>query len=174
MWPEKAVMAGAVMVNDVAGGTLDPLMFATVAELGVPYVLMHMRGTPQTMQTKTQYTDLVPDVVDELGQQLAKLRALGHKDIILDPGFGFAKTVEQNFQLLNQLEAFQLFDEPILVGLSRKSTIWRTLHITAEQALNGTTVLNTIALAKGADILRVHDVREAAEAIRLNYFLKKS
>ncbi|RCR66026.1 dihydropteroate synthase [Larkinella punicea] len=164
----QAVEAGAVLINDVSGGTLDPQMFETVARLGVPYVLMHMRGTPQTMMTQhTVYNNLVPDVLFELQQQLATLRALGQKDVLIDPGFGFAKTPQQNFQLLNQLEAFQMFDAPVLVGLSRKSTIWRTLNIQPEDALNGTTVLNTLALTKGADILRVHDVREAMEAITL-------
>ncbi len=163
----QAVGAGACMVNDVAGGTLDPDMFGTVAKLGVPYVLMHLRGTPQTMQSLAKYGNVVTEVIDELGQQLAKLRALGHKDVILDPGFGFAKTPVHNFTLLSQLEAFRLFDEPLLVGVSRKSTIWRTLGITADEALNGTTVLNTVALLKGASILRVHDVREAVEAVTL-------
>ena len=163
----QAVEAGAVLVNDVSGGTLDPRMFETVAGLGVPYVLMHMRGTPQTMTRHTVYNDLVPDVLFELQQQLATLRALGQKEVLIDPGFGFAKSPQQNFQLLNQLEAFQTFDAPVLVGLSRKSTIWRTLNIQPEDALNGTTVLNTLALTKGADILRVHDVREAVEAITL-------
>ncbi|GAA4465284.1 dihydropteroate synthase [Nibrella saemangeumensis] len=164
---QQAVTAGACLVNDVSGGRLDPAMFQTVADLGVPYVLMHMRGTPQTMAQLTQYQDVVTDVIDELQTPLAALRGLGLKDIILDPGFGFAKTPAQNFQLLNQLDAFQVFDEPLLVGLSRKSTIWRTLSITPEEALNGTTVLNTVALLKGAAILRVHDVKEAVEAVQL-------
>jgi dihydropteroate synthase len=163
----QAVAAGAALINDVSGGTLDPAMFTTIAALGVPYVLMHLRGTPQTMQSLTTYDDLITDIIDEIGMQRAELRALGVTDIILDPGFGFAKTVDQNFQLLNQLTAFQLFDEPLLVGLSRKSTVWRTLNTTAEHALNGTTVLNTVALRQGASILRVHDVREAIEAITL-------
>jgi dihydropteroate synthase len=163
----QAVKAGACLVNDVAGGTLDPFMFETVAALGVPYVLMHMRGTPQTMQTMTTYQNVTLDVIDELAIRLAKLRALGQKDVILDPGFGFAKTAAQNFELLSHLDEFRVFDEPLLVGLSRKTTIWKTLGITADQALNGTTVLNTAALLKGAVILRVHDVREAVEAIKL-------
>ncbi|GAB3551668.1 dihydropteroate synthase [Spirosoma fluminis] len=163
----QAVDAGAVLVNDVSGGTLDNAMFATVAGLGVPYILMHMRGTPQTMQSLTHYTNVTNEVIDELAGRLAHLRALGHKDVILDPGFGFAKTPAQNFKLLQHLDAFQVFDEPVLAGLSRKSTIWRTLNTTPDQALNGTTVLNTIALTKGAAILRVHDVREAVEALTL-------
>lgn len=163
----QAVEAGAVLVNDVAGGTLDERMFETVAQLRVPYVLMHLRGTPQTMAQHTHYRDLVPDVLREIQQQLAQLRALGQADVLIDPGFGFAKTPRQNFSLLHQLEAFQTFDTPLLVGLSRKSTIWRTLNSQPEEALNGTTVLNTLALTKGADILRVHDVREAVEVIKL-------
>lgn len=163
----QAVAAGACLVNDIAGGTLDETMFATVAQLGVPYILMHLRGSPQTMQSMATYENLVPDVIDELTIRLAELRSFGQKDVILDPGFGFAKTPAQNFTLLNQLQAFQLFDEPLLVGLSRKSTIWKTLMIKPEDALNGTTVLNTAALLNGASILRVHDVREAVEAVKL-------
>ena len=167
----QAVQAGACLINDVSGGTLDPAMFATVGELNqsdsVPYVLMHLRGTPQTMNSLAIYTDLVTEVIDELATQLVGLRALGAKDVIVDPGFGFAKTVEQNFFLLNHLTAFRLFEEPLLVGLSRKTTIWKTLKISADEALNGTTILNTAALLNGASILRVHDVREAVEAIKL-------
>ena len=164
---QQAIESGAALVNDVAGGTLDPAMFETVAKLGVPYILMHMRGTPQTMQSLATYQNIVTEVIDELAVRLAQLRALGVKDIILDPGFGFAKTPAQNFELLNHLDAFALFDEPFLVGLSRKTTIWKILNIRADEALNGTTVLNTIALLKGASILRVHDVREAVEAVKL-------
>ncbi|WP_128543658.1 dihydropteroate synthase [Larkinella soli] len=163
----QAVEAGAVMINDVSGGSLDPGMFATVAALDVPYVLMHMRGTPQTMTALTDYHDLIPDILLELQNRVSALEQLGLKDIVVDPGFGFAKTARQNFELLNGLEAFRMFGSPLLVGLSRKSSIWRTLGITAEEALNGTTVLNTLALTKGADLLRVHDVREAVEAITL-------
>lgn len=163
----QAVEAGAAIINDVAGGTLDPAMFETAAALGVPYILMHMRGTPQTMQSLAKYTNVTTEVIDELAVRVAELRSLGQKDIILDPGFGFAKTISQNFDLLNHLETFRLFDEPLLVGISRKATIWKTLAISANGALNGTTVLNTIALTKGASILRVHDVREAVEAIKL-------
>lgn len=168
----QAVEAGACVINDVSGGTLDPAMFDTVGELarsgmGVPYVLMHMRGTPQTMQSMTTYQQLVVDVIDELASQLARLRTRGATDIILDPGFGFAKTPAQNFELLNSLNSFHIFDEPLLIGLSRKTTVWKTLNIKPEEALNGTTVLNTAALLKGASILRVHDVREAVEAVKL-------
>lgn len=163
----QTVEAGAHLINDVGGGTLDPAMFATVAALRVPYVLMHLRGTPQTMQSRATYADVTTEVIDELAVRLAELRRLGVADVLLDPGFGFAKTPAHNFDLLSNLDAFRLFDEPVLVGLSRKTTIWKTLGITADEALNGTTVLNTIALQKGAAILRVHDVREAAEAIQL-------
>ncbi|UHG89680.1 dihydropteroate synthase [Spirosoma oryzicola] len=169
---KQAVESGAVLVNDVAGGTLDPAMFETVTALGVPYVLMHMRGTPATMQSMTTYQNLVTDVIDELAIRLAELRSFGQKDIIIDPGFGFAKTPAQNFLLLSNLDSLRQFDEPLLVGLSRKTTIWKTLDISADKALNGTTVLNTVALTKGASILRVHDVREAVEAIKLTQHLK--
>ncbi|GAB3767939.1 dihydropteroate synthase [Spirosoma horti] len=163
----QAVRSGAALVNDIAGGTLDSAIFSTVAGLGVPYILMHTRGTPQSMQSMAVYKNVTTEVIDELAIRLIELRSLGHKDIILDPGFGFAKTPNQNFELLHHLADFKLFDEPILVGLSRKTTIWKTLKIKAEDALNGTTVLNTAALLKGASILRVHDVREAVEAVKL-------
>lgn len=163
----QAVAAGAHIINDISGGNLDEAMFETVANLGVPYVLMHSRGTPQTMQQLTDYAHLVSDVIRELQEKVARLRALGVKDVLIDPGFGFAKTATQNFELLQHLEAFHILDCPLLIGLSRKSMIWRTLHTTADQALNGTTVLNTIALTKGAQILRVHDVREAVEVVQL-------
>ena len=164
----QAIDAGASLINDVSGGTLDPAMFSTVAARpDVPYVLMHLRGTPQTMQSLATYGNIVTEVIDELAPKVAALRALGVHDIILDPGFGFAKTPGQNFDLLSHLDAFTVFDEPILVGLSRKTTIWKTLNIKADKALNGTTVLNTAALLKGAAILRAHDVREAVEAVKL-------
>ncbi|HEV7347215.1 dihydropteroate synthase [Telluribacter sp.] len=163
----EAVRAGAHIINDVAGGNLDQAMFATVAELKVPYILMHMRGTPQTMTKLTQYDRLVPDILRELQKKVAELRQLGVADIIVDPGIGFAKTGAQNFKLLQNLGEFHQLGCPLLVGISRKSFIWRTLGHTAEEALNGTTVLNTLALQQGADILRVHDVREAAEAVKL-------
>lgn len=172
----QAVESGAALINDVSGGTLDPAMFSTAVDLsrmwgGVPYILMHLRGTPTTMQSLATYQHVVTEVIDELAVRLAELRALGATDIILDPGFGFAKTAAQNFELVSQLDAFRLFDEPLLVGLSRKTTIWKTLTIKADDALNGTTVLNTAALLKGASILRVHDVREAVEAIKLTQHL---
>lgn len=163
----KAVEAGAVMINDVSGGQFDDKMFSTVASLNVPYVLMHMRGTPQTMTQQTDYDNLVKDIIDYFHPRVFQLQNLGVKDIILDVGFGFAKTVEQNFELLNRLEQFQAFGKVIMAGLSRKSMIWRTLETNPEGALNGTSVLNTIALLKGASILRVHDVRQAKETITL-------
>lgn len=163
----KCVEAGAIMVNDIAGGLLDDKMFETVANLNVPYVLMHSRGTPETMQQMTHYDDLVMDVLDDLQQKVFQLRQLGQKDIILDLGFGFAKTINQNYILLNHLRDFEVMECPMLVGVSRKSMIWRTLDISPNDALNATTVLNTIALTKGANILRVHDVLEAIEAVKL-------
>jgi len=175
----QAVEQGAVLINDVAGGTLDPAMFATVAALGVPYVLMHLRGTPQTMQSLATYEHVTREVIDELAVQLAALRTctdLGGLpvDVIIDPGFGFAKTIDHNFQLLTELPMLSgMFSEPLLVGVSRKTTIWKTLGVTADEALNGTTVLNTVALLHGASILRVHDVREAVEAVILTQRLKK-
>jgi len=163
----EAVQAGACLVNDVSGGNLDEEMFQTVAQLGVPYVLMHMRGTPKTMTQMTTYNHLITDVLHELQAKLRTLRSLGVADVVVDPGFGFAKTVPQNFALLHSLEAFNTLKAPLLVGISRKSLIWRTLGITAAEALNGTTVLNTLALQKGATLLRVHDVKPAVETIKL-------
>jgi dihydropteroate synthase len=161
-----AILEGAAMINDISGGQ-DIEMFGTVAELRVPYILMHMRGTPQTMTSLTKYTNLVKELLDYFHDRIHKLSQLGVTDIIVDPGFGFAKTREQNFVLLDQLEKFSLPGKPVLAGLSRKSMVWKTLNQKAEDALNGTTVLNTIALLKGARILRVHDVREAVEAVKL-------
>ncbi|HLN96184.1 MAG TPA: dihydropteroate synthase [Flavobacterium sp.] len=164
---QAAVAAGATMVNDVSAGQLDADMLKTVANLRVPYVMMHMRGTPQTMATLTDYDDIVGDILHYFSERIATARALGISDLILDPGFGFAKTIAQNFELLRRLEEFQVAGLPLLCGLSRKSTIYKTLGGTAEEALNGTTVLNTIALRNGAHILRVHDVKEAVEVVRL-------
>jgi dihydropteroate synthase len=162
-----AVRYGAGIINDVSGGLLDDRMFDTVAELGVAYVLMHMRGTPQTMNDLTGYDQLVPDILGELKQKMNLLRSKGVSDVLIDPGFGFAKTIPQNFELMRDLSEFNLLGCPILVGISRKATIYRTLHITAAEALNGTTVLNTLALEYGASVLRVHDVRAAVEAVKL-------
>ena len=164
---EKAVLAGAALVNDVSGGTLDVDMYKTVAELKVPYIMMHMRGTPKTMTKLTAYTDVTLEVLKDLSEKLALARAAGINDIIADPGFGFAKTREQSFALLNNLELFKNLDIPLLVGVSRKSFIYKTLETTAENALNGTTALNVMALMKGASILRVHDVKEAVECVKL-------
>lgn len=165
------IEAGASMVNDISGGTLDELMLETVGELSVPYILMHMRGTPETMQSLTQYQDLVLEVNTFFSQQIALARQAQINDIILDPGFGFAKTLEQNYELMDKLELLNIFELPLLVGISRKSMIYKLLQTSADQALNGTSVLNTIALLKGAKILRVHDVQEAVEATKiLNQF----
>lgn len=162
-----AIEQGADLINDISGGSLDPKLFETIGDLGCPYVLMHMKGTPQTMQTETHYDNLFGDICGYFSHKINELKAYGVKDIVLDPGFGFAKTIAQNFELLHRFQDFHCFGYPLLAGLSRKSTIYKTLGTTAEEALNGTTVLNTIALQKGASILRVHDVREAVETIRL-------
>ena len=162
-----AVKAGAQIINDVGGGLFDPAMFETVASLGVPYILMHNRSMPQTMNQHADYKDVVNDVVLELSQKVHDLRLAGVSDIIIDPGFGFAKTVEHNYEMMMRLEEFDIFGLPILVGISRKSMIWRTLNTTPEHALNGTTALHMLALERGAGILRVHDVKEAREAIAI-------
>ncbi len=158
---------GVGIINDISGGIGDKEMFQTVADLKVGYVLMHLRGTPQTMTTLTDYDDVTADVLRDLAFKLSELRRLGVADVIIDPGFGFAKTVGQNFRLLKDLKEFKALGCPILAGLSRKSMIWKTLHATPEESLNGTTALNMAALMNGADILRVHDVKEANETITL-------
>lgn len=163
----SAVEADADIINDISGGTLDDEMFKTVAALRVPYILMHTRGNPQTMNSKAVYKDLVGEIVFELSGKVNLLREMGVADIIIDPGFGFAKTAKQNFELLKRLGELSIFNAPILVGLSRKSMIWRTLEITPEEALNGTTALNMLALENGGNILRVHDVKPAREVIKL-------
>lgn len=162
-----AVAAGARIVNDISSGDMDANMLATVAGLRVPYICMHMKGKPQTMQSEAVYDDVVKEVLDYFIGKIAMCRKAGITDIIIDPGFGFAKTIRHNFQLLKQLAAFNITGLPVMAGLSRKSTIYKTLGITAEEALNGTTVLNTLALQNGADILRVHDVKEAKEVVKL-------
>lgn len=164
---EAAVDAGAHIINDISGGELDPEMFNTLGRLRVPYVLMHMRGNPQTMNTLTHYDALVPDIMRYFGTKIAALQALHVHDIILDPGFGFAKTSEQNLQLLAHLPDLVNLGFPVLAGLSRKRMVWETLGIKVDEALNGTTVLNTVALLNGAKILRVHDAKAASEAIIL-------
>lgn len=158
---------GVHLINDISGGLINPELFSIAATHQVPYVLMHMRGTPQTMAKLNHYDNLLQEVMVELGTQIEKARAAGLKDLIIDPGFGFAKNSEQNLELFSFLEAFQLFDCPILVGISRKSLIYKTLGIEASESLNGTSVLNTLALDKGANILRVHDVKQALEVVKL-------
>ncbi len=158
---------GADVINDVSGGNLDEQMFETVAELQVPYILTHMRGTPADMQEFTDYEDVTRDVLSELGDRLQQLALLGVNDVIIDPCFGFSKTLDQNYQLLSQLKIFELFHRPILAGLSRKSMATKLLGITADEALNATTALNTLALDRGAAILRVHDVKAARQAIEI-------
>lgn len=161
------IASGAAMINDISAGSLDEKMFEVIAKNQVPYVMMHMRGTPQTMQQMTDYDDLVKEILFYFSQKIVKARSYGINDLIIDPGFGFAKTVQQNFELLSKLELLQITDLPLLVGVSRKSMIYKTLDCFPQEALNGTTVLNTIALTKGAVILRVHDVKEAVECVRL-------
>ncbi len=164
---KQSIEYGAALINDISAGKLDDAMLKTVSELKVPYIMMHMRGTPKTMQQQTNYDNLIKDVLFYFSERIAIAKALGIYDIIVDPGFGFAKTLEQNFELLNNLELFKHLEFPVLVGVSRKSMIYKTLDISAKNALNGTTTLNTIALLKGAKILRVHDVKEAVECVNL-------
>jgi dihydropteroate synthase len=163
----EAIAAGASIVNDISAGTMDEKMIETVAALNVPYVLMHMQGTPQTMQQHPQYEDVAKEVLDFFIRKKDELLKAGITDIIIDPGFGFGKTIAHNFELLRHLSVFNMLNCPLLLGISRKSTIYKTLGVTADEALNGTTVLNTIGLVNGASILRVHDVKEAAEAVKL-------
>lgn len=169
---KAAVAAGASIINDVSGGSLDKDLWSTVASLRVPYVLMHMKGTPQTMQQHAHYENVTRDVLDFFVQTIPRLHEAGIYDIIADPGFGFGKTIAHNFELLRNLSVFNILNKPLLLGLSRKSTVYKTLQTTAEHALNGTTVLNTIGLMNGASILRVHDVKEAREAVVLVEALK--
>ncbi len=164
---EAAIKAGAHIINDISGGELDEQMFATVARLQVPYILMHTKGTPQNMAQKAQYEDVFAEVFDYFAEKVYRLKQLHVHDVILDPGFGFAKTREQSFKLLQQMQRFDLLELPVLAGISRKGMIYKTLGGTAGSALNGTTVLNTIALMNGANILRVHDVKEAVETVKL-------
>lgn len=164
---EAAIKAGAHIINDISGGTLDEGMFATVARLQVPYILMHMKGTPQTMNQLTQYDDVFTEVLDYFVSRYQQLKQLGVHDVIIDPGFGFAKKNEHNYTLMNRLQDFDILGLPTLVGISRKRMIYGLLDTTAAEALNGTTVLNTIGLMMGANILRVHDVKEAMEAVKI-------
>lgn len=163
----RAVEWGADIINDISGGLLDEDMFETIADLHVPYILMHMRGTPATMQTMTDYTDVVADVIGELSHKLSRLEELGVADVIIDPGFGFAKTLDQNYRLLSQLDAFAILGRPVLAGMSRKSMLKRLLGIDATEALVPTAIVGALALERGAAILRVHDPREAAQAIAI-------
>lgn len=163
----EAVAAGASIVNDVSGGSLDPDMIPTVGRLGVPYVCMHMKGNPGNMQELAQYENIAREVLDYFIVKADECRNAGINDLVIDPGFGFAKTIAHNFSLLKQMEVLKMLERPVLAGLSRKSTVYKTLGIGPEDALNGSTVLHTIALLNGADILRVHDVQQAREAIRL-------
>ncbi len=163
----RALNEGAFMINDIAAGEMDPAMIETVAAAKAPYIIMHLRGTPETMQQHTQYDDVTNEVVDYLHQRRNFCLNAGIADVIIDPGFGFAKTIEQNFQLLSQLEQFAAIDAPLLLGISRKSFIYKTLGNSPDQALNGSTFLHAIGLQKGAKILRVHDVKEANEAVQL-------
>lgn len=163
----EAVAAGASIVNDISGGRLDPGMLSTVGRLKVPYICMHMKGTPSTMNSEAVYTDVVKEVLDYFIRRVEDCRQAGIRDVILDAGLGFAKTADHNWQLIRQLAVFRILGRPLMLGISRKSTIYRALGVTAEEALNGTTVLHTIGLLNGADILRVHDPKEAREAITL-------
>jgi dihydropteroate synthase len=162
-----AIENGASLVNDISAGALDLSMPAVISELQVPYIIMHMKGNPQNMMEKASYSNVAREVMDYFHQKVHQLHSSGIKDIIIDPGFGFSKTREHNFELLGQLELFKIFNKPVMAGLSRKSLIWKTLDVQPEDALNGTTVLNTIAVLKGVDIIRVHDVKEASQVITL-------
>lgn len=172
---ERAILEyGAAMINDIAGGEADRLMFQTVARLQVPYIMMHMQGKPDTMQENPFYEDVTAEIIRWFGERIVKLQSLGVNDIIVDPGFGFGKNIRHNFELLKHLEDFSVIGLPLLAGASRKSMIWKTLGITPEEALNGTTVLNAVALLEGADILRVHDVKEAVQTVKLVQTMKNS
>lgn len=171
---EKSIEIGAAIINDISAGNLDDKMLETVAKLKVPYIMMHMKGTPQTMQSLANYDSIIKDMLFYFSEKTALARSLGINDLIVDPGFGFAKTTEQNFEVMQKLELFQMLDLPILVGISRKSMIYKTLETSAANSLNGTTFLNTVSLQKGAKILRVHDVKEAVECVKLFEALNKS
>ena len=164
---EACILKGAALINDIAAGKLDDFMLGVVAKYKVPYIMMHMRGTPQTMTTLTQYEDVVKEVLLYFSERIAAARSLGINDLIVDPGFGFAKTLEQNYEVLQKMELLQQLELPILAGVSRKSMIYKVLNTNASESLNGTTTLNTISLVKGASILRVHDVKEAVECVTL-------
>lgn len=171
---EKCIKAGAAIINDISGGSLDSAMFRTVASLQVPYILMHMKGKPLTMQLKPRYKDVISEIMNSLGNRITKLRRLGVYDIIIDPGFGFGKSTEHNYRIMKSLSSFTVLDCPILAGVSRKSMICKVLHVNPEKALNGTTALNMAALMNGASILRVHDVKPAKEVVNLFLSLRNS
>lgn len=164
---KASIESGATIINDIAAGNLDDRMFEIIAKYNVPYIMMHMRGNPQTMQTLTDYDDIIKEMLFYFSEKVAEARSFGINDLIIDPGFGFAKTTAQNYEIFQKMELFNMLELPLLVGISRKSMIYKTLGTTIENALNGTTVLNTLALTKGAKILRVHDVKEAMECITL-------
>jgi len=165
---KASIESGAAIINDIAAGELDDKMFDVIAQYNVPYIMMHMRGNPQTMQSLTQYEDIMKEMMFYFSEKVNRARSLGINDLILDPGFGFAKTTDQSYEVMQKMELFNLLELPVLTGISRKSMIYKTLNNTAQEALNGTTVLNTIALTKGAKILRVHDVKEAVECVTLH------
>ena len=169
---KAAIESGAAIINDISAGKIDEAMYETVAELGVPYILMHMQGNPKNMQKEPTYESVQLEVLDFLIAELGKLRALGVKDVIIDPGFGFGKQLSHNYQLLKEMHIFKIMEAPILAGLSRKSMIYKVLDCTPQEALNGTNILNLVALQQGAAILRVHDVKEAMETIRLFEYLE--
>ena len=163
----EAIISGADIVNDISGGNLDSNMFETVSKHKVPYILMHMRGNPENMMSKTNYENVTKDVCKYFSQRIDKAHSYGINDVIIDPGFGFSKTTQQNYELLNNLEFFKEFQRPIIIGISRKSMIYKTLNTTPDKALNGSSVLHTISLMKGANILRTHDVKEAVECVKI-------
>ena len=169
---KQTIETGAALINDISAGKLDEKMIETIGKFGVPYIMMHMRGNPKNMQSQTDYKDLVKDIVSYFGERIAQAHKAKINDIIIDPGFGFAKTLKQNFELLNKMELLKITDKPILSGISRKSMIYKTLNTSASEALNGTTALNMMALENGASILRVHDVKEAMECVTLFNQLK--
>ena len=171
---QATFLEGVSIINDISGGTMDSKMIESVAELNTPYICMHIKGTPENMQSLSVYDDVNAEVLKNLALKVDQCEKAGIKDILIDPGFGFAKNIEQNFKMLSQLNIFKILGKPLVAGLSRKSTIYKTLGITSEESLNGTTCLNTIALLNGADVLRVHDVKEAAQAIKLVGALKKA
>jgi len=164
---KATIESGAAIINDIAAGNLDDKMLEVIGKYNVPYIMMHMRGTPQTMQTLTNYDDIVKEMLFYFSEKVAMARSFGINDLIIDPGFGFAKTITQNYEVFQKMELFNILELPLLVGISRKSMIYKTLETTIENALNGTTVLNTLALSKGAKIIRVHDVKEAVECVTL-------